>query len=161
MRKSELINIGSILLLHKKNKKLKHWCREGSSWIVKILLELSKHNCDYSSQSLLPLCSVLHEIPEIVLRRKTSLWKTSLLNCGAVSARQAAPVAGTPGHPGCEVTLLSRTLTMTCVFSPLFSLSFPSFSQAQLSNMKTLASVQALVTILPDMIVDFRSAVAP
>ena len=43
----------------------------------------------------------------------------------------------------------------------LFSFSSPSFSQAQLSNMKKLASIQAMVSILPDTIVDFRSAVAP
>lgn len=77
----------------------------------------------------------------------------------------AALVAGRAWGPGAAVVrgdfAYEDSDCAVCFFLFLSPLSFPSFSQAQLSNTKMLASIQAMVTILPDMIVDFCSAVTP
>lgn len=136
---------------------------------MKIILKLSKCNCKYSSQSLPPFALYCTRCQKLSFNT-TSLWKDSLFWIMGLCLQDGKLLLpGALGEPGgqvplwCEVTLLMRTLTVPCVFFFLFlsPLSFPSFSQAQLSNTKMLASIQAMVTILPDMIVDFCSAVTP
>lgn len=115
------------------------------------------------------LCYVLYKITKIVLQHKQSLERLSLLNCGVVSTEWASLVAGSPGRAlGLSAAVVRGDFayedsdSVPCVFFLFLSpLSFPSFSQAQLSNTKMLASIQAMVTILPDTIVDFCSAVTP
>ena len=64
---------------------------------MKVILELSKHNRDCSSQSLFSLLCIVQDHRDCPSAQNQPLKRLSLLSCGVVSAGQAAPVAGSPG----------------------------------------------------------------
>lgn len=98
---------------------------------MKIILKLSKCNCEYSSQSLLPF-ALYHTRSQKLSFNTTSLWKDCLFRTpvGLCPRDGQLLLPGALGEPGgqvplwCEVTLLMRTLTVPCVFFS-FSLLFP------------------------------------
>ena len=82
---------------------------------MKVILELSKHNCDCSSPSLLPLLCIVQDHRDCPPAQNPPLKRLSLLNGGVCLRHGQLLPSGAPAQPGCEVTLLLRTLTVPSV----------------------------------------------